>query len=219
MSSAPINKYKIRMFLYLSVITVSLGASFIIFISVIRPVFIERLQYYGAKTATEAINSAIYEVFSQKNENFNNLVELDKDTEGAISALTTNTIEMNKLRAEISNTLEEKLKDIDEEYIKIPLGNILGNDIFSGLGPDISIKIRPLGLAHVDFYDNFEACGINQSRHTVYISAKVDISVITTSTKTSKQVFSKIPVAETVIVGAVPKFYGAGSISNTILEE
>lgn len=219
MSSAPINKYKIRILLYLSVITVSLGASFIIFISVIRPVFIERLQYYGAKTATEAINSAIYEVFEEKNEEFDDLVALDKDTDGAISALTTNTIEMNKLRSKISNALEKKLKEIDEEYIKIPLGNILGNDIFSGMGPDISIKIRPLGLANVDFYDNFEACGINQSRHTVYISAKVDISVISTSTKTSKQVFSKIPVAETVIVGEVPKYYGAGALTNTILEE
>ncbi len=218
MRSAPINKYKIRLILYLSVITLSLGASFVVFVSVIRPVFIERLEYYGAKTATEAINNAIYEVFSEKQEFDEALVELTKNSEGAVSALTTNTIKMNKLRAQISIALEKKLKDIDKEYIKIPLGSILGNDIFSGLGPDVKITIRPLGLAKVDFYDNFEACGINQSRHTVYIYATVDVGVITTSGKTSKQVSVKIPVSETVIVGDVPRYYGAGSGVNTIFE-
>ena len=213
------NKYKIRLFLYLAVIAISLGASFIVFVTVIRPVFVQRLQYYGHKAATEAINNAVADVFSKNHAQYSDLVSLDKNSDGTVSALTTNTAQMNKLRSDIAKTLEEELNQIDTEYINIPLGSILGNELFAGIGPDVKIKIRPVGVADVDFYDNFESCGINQSRHTIYIVAAVDVSVITSSAKTSGKVSAKVPVAETVIVGTVPQYYGMGASLNTTLEE
>lgn len=219
MRRAVANKYKVRLFLYLSIIAISLGASFIVFITVIRPAFIQRLQYYGHKAATEAINNAVSAVFDSENNNFSELVLLDKDSSGSISALKTNTIEMNKIRACIADALDNELDKINTQYINIPIGSILGNELFAGMGPDVKIKIRPLGLVDVDFYDSFESCGINQSRHTIYIVAEVDVSVITQQAKTSSKVSARIPVSETVIVGNVPKYYGTESSLKTTIDE
>lgn len=213
------NKYKVRLFFYLSVITVSLGASFIVFITVVRPIFIQRLQYYGEKTATEVVNNAISDVFSAEGNDFSELISLDKNSDGTVSALKTDTIEMNRLRADITNALEDELTKIDTGYVNIPMGSIMGNELFAGMGPDVKIKIRPVGLISVDFYDDFESCGINQSRHTIYMQASVDVSVITQQVKTTSKISAKIPVSETVIIGNVPKYYGTNSSLKTTLDE
>lgn len=214
-----VNKYKVRLFFYLSVITVSLGASFIVFITVVRPIFIQRLQYYGEKTATEVVNNAISDVFSAEGNDFSELISLDKNSDGTVSALKTDTIEMNRLRADITNALEDELTKIDTGYVNIPMGSIMGNELFAGMGPDVKIKIRPVGLISVDFYDDFESCGINQSRHTIYMQASVDVSVITQQAKTTSKISAKIPVSETVIIGNVPKYYGTNSSLKTTLDE
>jgi len=211
-------KRKMRLFVYLSIITVSFGVSFVVFLTVIRPIFLQRLEYYGQKTATEAINNAVSATFSE-NDNFSELVYLDKNSDGSVSALKTNTFEMNKLRMKISDKIIEELDKIDTQYIKIPIGSMMGNELLAGMGPDIKLKIRPLGLLEVEFYDNFEDCGINQSRHTIYIVASVDISVVTQQFTTKNRISAKIPVAETVIVGNVPKYLGTSSSLKATFDE
>ena len=197
------NKYKIRLFFYLSIITVSLGVSFIFFITTIRPVFLKRLQFYGEKTASTTINNAIFNSFSASDKEFSEMVSLEKNTDGTISALKTNTTEMNRLRAIIAKELEFELNNKDIQHINIPLGNLFGNELLAGMGPDIKIKIRPLGTLNIDFHDKFEDCGINQSRHTVFIIVTVDIMVIAPQLKTTNKISAKVPVSETVIVGNV----------------
>lgn len=216
MRAAVANKYKIRLMFYLAVITVSLGASFVVFVTVVRPVFMQRLQYYTHMAATETINNAVSDVFSGEN-SFGELVTLERNSDGTVTALSANTAEMNRLRAAVAGALEENLKKTDARYINIPIGSILGNELLAGSGPDVKIKIRPIGLADIDFYDNFESCGINQSRHTIYIVVAIDIAVTAPQMKTSNRVSAKIPVSETVIVGNVPKYYGAGM--NTAVNE
>lgn len=213
------NKYKIRLIFYLSVITISLGASILVFITIIRPVYMERMKIYGQKAATKVINNAVSEVFRDKKTDFSEIVSLDKNSDGTVSALQTNTGEMNTLRAELSDELEKELDAFDWSYINIPAGSLLCNELMAGMGPDIKIKVRPLGTVEIDFYDNFEACGINQSMHTVYLLATVDIAVITYHSRTSGRVSARIPVCETVIVGNVPKYLGTASDFKTTLTD
>ena len=106
------NKYKIRLFFYMSIITVSLGLSFVIFITTIRPVFLKRLQFYGEKTATTTINNAISKTFSSSGKEFSEMVYLEKNNDGTVSALKTNTVEMNRLRSDIAKELENELNSM-----------------------------------------------------------------------------------------------------------
>lgn len=202
------NRQRIRIITYLSIITLSLGASFMVFVEIIRPVFLKRIEYYAHKSATETINRSIEEVFSKST--FDDLIILDKNGDGSVSALKSNTVEMNKLRASVSKSLDENMNRQKVDSINIPLGSLVGNELFSGLGPEIRIKIKPIGKLSIDFFDNFESCGINQSRHTVYLKASMDISIITTQATTTGSVSAKIPVSETVIVGNVPTYLGNG---------
>lgn len=216
MGSKRINKYKIQLFLYLSIMVISFASSFIVFLTVIRPVFVKRLQYYAHAAATETINNAIYDTFSEENE-FSDIIYIDKNNDGTIRSLSADTVQMNRLRAQLAKKIDESLKESDSGYICIALGNLFGNELLAGFGPDIKIKIHPIGTTDIDWTDNFEACGINQSRHTIYIVASVEIAIIAPQLNTTNTVSAKIPIAETVIVGEVPKYYGTNF--NTVFEE
>ena len=72
------------------------------------------------------------------------LITLDRDENGDILALRANVIEMNKISAEISYLIQEKYLELEDMYIKIPIGNFTGNELLAGRGPKIVVKIVPV---------------------------------------------------------------------------
>ncbi|MDR1116663.1 MAG: sporulation protein YunB [Oscillospiraceae bacterium] len=157
--------------------------------------------------AGRVINSAVNEQIENSNIQYDDLVQLEKDNDGRISALKTNMIQINKFKAEITNTVLEKIHQLDTSEISIPLGSILDSEVFAGRGPRIPIIIVPVGSAEADFASVFKAAGINQTRHQIIVTVTVDISVILPGFSVSMQLTSDVSIAETVIVGNVPNSY------------
>ena len=56
----------------------------------------------------------------------------------------------------------------------------------------------------------FLDAGINQTLHKIYADIKADVCVLTLITNLSFEVNTKVALAETVIVGDIPKFYIGG---------
>lgn len=59
------------------------------------------------------------------------LITLDKDENGNILALRANVIEMNRLSSNINNLIQEKYSNLDDMYVKIPIGNFTGNELLA----------------------------------------------------------------------------------------
>ena len=59
------------------------------------------------------------------------LVTLDRDSDGNILALRANVIEMNRLASKINNQIQEEYSNLEEMYIKIPIGNFTGNELLA----------------------------------------------------------------------------------------
>jgi len=67
------------------------------------------------------------------------------------------------------------------------------------------VSIVPIGSISTDFATEFEACGINQTRHKVYLQVTASIRIVIPTGAKTTQVSANMLVAESIIVGAVPE--------------
>ena len=96
-------------------------------------------------------------------------------------------------------------------------GNFTGNKLLSGYGPYIRVKVIPVGTVTTDFKTEFISAGINQTRHRVYLGVVCTMYVVAPLMSSEIVVNNSVTVAETVLIGDVPEFYGGGT-SNQNLE-
>lgn len=204
-------KYKLCFVLYLIVFLLFCGC--ILFVSRVRPVLLTRAAHYADETATSIINTAVDEVFSADGADYRDLVYIDKNSDGDIISIQANTVEMNRIKAAVTQSIQEHMEEQGGGYVKIPFGSVLGSELLAGSGPNIPAKMQLSGVVHVDFADVFESSGINQTKHKIYLNVALTMSVVSTTIHKSETVHNQIPIAETIIVGHTPNYYSSNGSS------
>ncbi|MBK1809349.1 sporulation protein YunB [Clostridium sp. YIM B02505] len=154
--------------------------------------------------ATEIINQNILEVYSEKF-NYDDIIRVDKDKEGNIVMLKADTVKMSAIASEVALKSQKELNSIGSVGIKLPLGYITKSNIMSYWGPKITVKMEPLGRIETKYSSDFETAGINQTRHKIYIEVYTKMKVIIPLEHDEVEVKNQIPIAETVIVGKIPR--------------
>jgi len=155
----------------------------------------------------DAIFSAISDALSDENITYNELVTFSYDENKKISAMQVDTVRINKLKSRVSRSALMAINNVKPQDIEIPLGTVLGNELFLGRGPNIPVKIAPVSIVNVNISEDFLAGGINQVRHRVFVDVTADIDILLPRKNASTTVTSRITVAETVIVGEIPLIY------------
>ncbi len=164
---------------------------------------IEKLAVTKSKNlALVTVNSAILDCM----EGVGDFVTIERDADGQIVLLETNSETVNLLKARISVEVEKRLSSLDGG-IKIPLGNVTGIKLLSGRGPEISVKTTPARSISTRVESVFSSCGINQTRHLVTLAVEADFGVILLSRSVECHVSDTVTLADTVIVGKVPDAY------------
>lgn len=133
-------------------------------------------------------------------------VSFEKDGDGQISAIVTDTARVNILSAELLNAIVEA-SDRGDLDLSIPFGNLLGLSLFLGRGPRVPVKITMLTSSRVDFRNVLTDAGINQTKHQLLLEVRVDADVLLPWEIRSTQILTEVLVAETIIVGRVPQTY------------
>lgn len=126
---------------------------------------------------------------------------------GKIISINANIIELNKLSSEIAYKIQDKLNNLDKVSVQIPITSMLGMNIFSGYGPNMNIKLVPMGNIATKFETDFVAQGINQTKHTIYMNIESAITVVAPFIGSSVRCNSTVTIAETIIVGDIPDTY------------
>ena len=171
--------------------------------------------------ANTSIMQAVEEELKQNGGEYEDLVSIRVGDSGEIRAVMSNIIKINQLKARISERVQENLT-IDMIHVSIPLGNLIGGDIFSGRGPLIRFKLPPYGNTVVNVQNEFTSAGINQTLHRIVLTVDAGISIVLPLTSVTTTVTTGVVVAETIIVGEVPERYaafeeGTASASNALL--
>lgn len=171
----------------------------------INPMF-ESLCYLRAKSvAAQIVNQKTKE--SIENIDYNDLITIVRDNNGSISMVKANVLAINRISAELTIDIQDGLQNAKETVIYIPFGSVLGNQVLSNMGPNIPVKINPMGLVTTDFKSQFEASGINQTIHRIYLYTVCKVNIVTPIKTITNEITSEVMVAESVIVGPVPDSY------------
>ena len=196
---------RLRRFLGLLVFLLALAlSSFVLFRGKYRPV-IRSLAETQVKNATSDLtNDAIAKQIAAGNIAYDRIVYFEKDLNGRITALKTNIGEINRLKTDILNIINDEILALDTSDIGIPLGSLLLPEFFSGKGPVIPVRILSIRNSDAVFASDFSQAGINQTLHRLNMQVSIDVAVLVLGQASSFTVTSEVVVAETVLVGEVP---------------
>ena len=158
-------------------------------------------------STSDLTNDAIARQMAEGRIQYDRMVYFEKDLDGRITALKTNMSEVNRLKTDILNIINDEILALDTSDIGIPLGSLILPELLSGKGPVIPVRILSIRNSDAVFASDFSQAGINQTLHQLTMEVSVDVAVLVLAKTESFTVTSEVVVAETVIVGQVPQTY------------
>ena len=176
---------------------------------------VTRVSNMVGRVVMEAVSDAVNSGEIQ----YNDLISLEKDADGGIAALQSNMAEFNRLQSAITKDILDRLGQVSEMDLTIPLGTLTGSALLVGRGPSLSVRMQSLGSCSAHFENQFDQAGINQTTHRILLSVDVSMSILLPGFRTSTQVSNAFSVAETVIVGDVPGSYTYFDSGNPIEQD
>ena len=194
----------------LQLLLVLLAAVFLAFLmlrSRYRDVIRDLAETQVKNTTSDLTNDAIAKQIADGVIQYDRIVYFEKDLDGRITALKTNMSEVNRLKTDILNLINDEILALDSSDIGIPLGSLFLPELFSGKGPAIPVRILSIRNSDATFSSKFSQAGINQTLHQLTMIVSVDVAVLVLGQTSSFTVNSEVVVAETVIVGDVPSTF------------
>lgn len=158
-------------------------------------------------TTSDLINDAIDRQIEDGNIHYDRMVYFEKDLDGRITALKTNMSEVNRLKTDILNLINDEILALSTDDLGIPLGSLFLPELLSGKGPTIPVEILSIRNSDASFTSHFSEAGINQTLQQMNMHVSVDVSILVLGQTSSFTISSQVVVAETIIVGDVPDTY------------
>ena len=154
------------------------------------------------RRVTDAVNRRV----QQGGFDYSDFVSIDRDADGNVTAITTDTAKINLLSAELLNDIVGANQQNMVE-IGVPLGTLTGTQLLLGRGPSINVKVYMLSTSTATFRNELSDAGINQTKHQILLDVSVNIRIMIPWKTIKTTVNSEVLLAETVIVGKVPDTY------------
>jgi len=201
----------------LSVLRTILRWIIILLIVLIVGLFAFRIKYNQAirslaetqvkNTTSDLINDAIDRQIEEGTIQYDRMVYFEKDLEGKITALKTNMSEVNRLKTDLLNLINDEILAMDSDHLGIPLGSLVIPELFAGKGPLIPVQILTIRNSEAGFFSDFTQAGINQTLQKLNMQVSVDVAVLVLGKVDDFTISSQVVIAETVIVGQVPDMF------------
>ncbi|WP_158099381.1 sporulation protein YunB [Pseudoflavonifractor sp. An85] len=153
------------------------------------------------------VSQVVEQCMSQQGLSYNDLMEMHQQEENGTITVTGRTTVIQQLRNDITQALVEQLENLDSGQLGVPLGNLTGWMLFSGLGPKLRVTIDSVGDVVTQVYNQFDSAGINQTHHQVLMDVSVTVHLFIPGEITSVTVDTTVCLAETIFLGTVPNSY------------
>ncbi len=156
--------------------------------------------------AMSTINETIRDEFGNKI-SYDDLMTIKTDKEGNVVMLQANTVELNRIGSDVALAVQKRIENTGVRGGAIPIGAVLKSDLIAYYGPKLKFKMKPVGYVTTSYRSEFQAAGINQTRHIIYIDVTTNVQVVIPTARNSISITSNVPIAESIIVGKVPNTY------------
>ena len=199
-------KHNKKIFIFLLIIILLLCGSFTYLNYVVNPIIIESSSAKVRSLSQDAINTAVFEVIKDSTI-YDTLIHILRNEEGEIIMISSNSVQINSLSRDIIENAQLKLEKMGASGVNIPIGTFTGMPIFVGRGPNVKLKLLPIGAINCNFSSKFVTAGINQTNHRIYIEVSTKVNVILPTAIEIVNTKTQIMIAENIIIGKVPQTY------------
>lgn len=196
------NKRKIIKILLILVIAITIVRAVLLSIN---PIIEEKCKTVAKSIATKISNEQATLVMAKYT--YEDLINVIKDENGNIKMIGTNIISVNEIISDIPIKIQEELEKSKNNNFNIKLGSFFGSKIFSGMGPNINIKIQLDGTVETDLKSEFTSQGINQTLHRIYLDVVCKVSILTPVNVISEEIKNQVLLVEGIIAGEIPESY------------
>lgn len=153
----------------------------------------------------DAVANAVLDVMAKTNDE--ELMTITRDNNDDIKNVTIDTQKVNDLAQNITIAAQKNINTIGEDGIKIPVGSLSGVTLFTGLGPNINIKIYLVGSTRTQIQSIFSESGINQTLHRLLFNIDGSIAIAVPGLPSTINTTTQVVMCETIIIGEVPPTY------------
>lgn len=157
------------------------------------------------RIATRTVSQVIEKVMQEENKA--PLIHTTVNEEGKVVLIQPDTVRFNMITARITEEIGNRLEQLQDVPIIVPLGQIWGNALIANYGPQIPIYMKLTGSIDVRTQDRYEHVGINQTKHRMYLDVEIHVRIAVPFDEKITTVKNAVPLAEYVIVGDVPTTY------------
>ena len=196
------NKRKIIKILLILVIAITIVRAVLLSIN---PIIEEKCKTVAKSIATKISNEQATLVMAKYT--YEDLINVIKDENGNIKMIGTNILSVNEIISDIPIKIQEELEKSENNNFNIKLGSFFGSKIFSGMGPNINIKIQLDGTVETDLKSEFTSQGINQTLHRIYLDVVCKVSILTPVNVISEEIKNQVLLVEGIIAGEIPESY------------
>jgi sporulation protein YunB len=148
------------------------------------------------------MNAAVEDVLIDEKVDYAKLVKVTTATNG-LRSLETDAVEVTMIKGKINEAVVKAIAKSDAK-IKLPLGSLLGSELFAGLGPTITVRLKMSAHASSTVNSELVSSGLNQTMHRISLPLNVDLRVILSKEVLSTEISTTVVLADTVIIGDVP---------------
>ena len=199
-------KHWVRAIIALTIIAL-IGVGIFYYIKkTVKPAIIEASVVTVRSLGTNIINNSAKSALTL-GVNYDDMFTVEKDSGGKIKAVKSNALALNTILRQIAEIAQKDLDKMGTQDITLPLGTISGLVLLTGFGPDVTIKITPIGAVQCEYISIFESAGINQTLHRLYINVTANIKIITPVDDAQTTVGTEFLLCEHMIIGEVPETY------------
>ncbi|MBS1418905.1 MAG: sporulation protein YunB [Firmicutes bacterium] len=160
----------------------------------------------ASDVVTVRINNAIADIMNSGEYGGDYFVTFEKNDAGEVTAISSNMARINALSAKILDRVVGATEN-HSIIVEIPIGNLTGVSLLMGRGPKVPVEIIVLTSSRVEFNNSIVTAGINQTKHQINLEVIVDIDILIPWDTESTQVQTEVLIADTIVVGQVPKTY------------
>lgn len=194
---------KIRIFVF--VIIILIFSIVISFLYAAYPIFKASCESAAGSLATNITNESVIEVM--KDYTYNDLMNIQKDSNEKINFIEANIVTINKAVAQIISKIQKRIDESPRTNVFINMGSVSGVSNLKSIGPQFEIELETAGRIISNVRTEFEAVGINQTMHRIYLDLNTNIGILTPYGSFTRNFETSVLMAQAIIVGEIPETY------------
>lgn len=202
-----LRKIRNRITIYILIILMVMVLGLYLFSKYIRPKLIILTQSYANNEISQVLDDEVKKVMLEEFFSYDKIVNISRDSENRVNSVSSDTTLINRFTNDLGISVGDELDKRSHITHRIPISNLIGFDLFAGIGPAIPIRFYPISVTNADITHTFEEAGINQTLHTINLTVSVDMAIVVPMAHSTIRTESTMPIAQTLIVGTVPDAY------------